>query len=150
MPRISPISSANSTGKPPACQNSHRSIGLTKSAMTTLQAAHLSRQLEEIKLMDSLYKPGGLLLATQADTTQPLQIERAFVKRAELRQVRFYDLHHTCAAVCYSARTSTPSSSRRCWDTPLLSASPGHLLVFLHVQCTSVGCCMVAAQNYAN
>ena len=100
--------------------------------------------------MDSLYKPGGLLLATQADTTQPLQIERAFVKRAELRPVRFYDLHHTCAAVCYSARTSTPSSSRRCWDTPLLSASPGHLLVFLHVQCTSVGCCMVAAQNYAN
>ena len=105
--------------------------------------------------MDSLYKPGGLLLATQAGTTMnPSNLRdplfKAFLKRAELRPVRFYNLHHTCAAVCYSARTSTPSSSRRCWDTPLLSASPGHLLVFLHVQCTSVGCCMVAAQNYAN
>jgi hypothetical protein len=48
--------------------------------VTTLQAAHLSRQLEEIKLVDSLYKPGGLLFATQADTTQPLQIERASVQ----------------------------------------------------------------------
>jgi hypothetical protein len=50
------------------------------SSVTTLQAAHPSRQLEEIKLMDSLYKPGGLLLATQVGTTQPLQIERPSVQ----------------------------------------------------------------------
>jgi hypothetical protein len=39
------------------------------SAVTTLQAAHIFRQLEEIKLMDSLCKPGGFLFATEAGTT---------------------------------------------------------------------------------
>ena len=43
-------------------------------------AAHLSRQLEKIKRMDSLYKPGGFLYAAQAGTTQLLQPERLSVQ----------------------------------------------------------------------
>ena len=54
--------------------------------------------------MDSLYKPGRLLFATQAGTTiNPSNLRdplfKALLKRAELRPVRFYNLHHTCAAL---------------------------------------------------
>ena len=46
----------------PKTKKSRRSVELAPAAVAALQA-HLSRQLEEMERMGSLYRPGGLVFA---------------------------------------------------------------------------------------
>jgi integrase len=68
---------------------------------------HLSRQLEEIEYMGSLYQPGGLIFATETGTIiNPSNLRnRSFkplLKGAGLPPIRFHDLRHTCATLLLS------------------------------------------------
>jgi integrase len=90
----------------PKTKNSRRTIRLTKATASALQA-HLSRQLEEMEEIGSLYQPGGLIFATGAGTIiNPSNLRnRSFgplLKRAGLPQIRFHDLRHTCATLLLS------------------------------------------------
>jgi integrase len=87
----------------PKTSKSRRTIRLTTNAVTALRA-HLSRQLEEMERMGSLYQPGGLIFARETGrriTPSNLR-NRSFkplLERAKLRQIRFHDLRHTCATL---------------------------------------------------
>ncbi len=90
----------------PKTKNSRRTIRLTKGTISALQA-HLSRHLEEIEEMGSLYQPGGLIFATELGTIiNPSNLRnRSFkplLKRSGLPQIRFHDLRHTCATLLLS------------------------------------------------
>ena len=90
----------------PKTKNSRRTIRLTKGAISALKA-HLSRQLEEMERMGSLYQPGGLIFATEGGTiVNPSNLRnRSFkplLKRADLQPIRFHDLRHTCATLLLS------------------------------------------------
>jgi integrase len=87
----------------PKTKNSRRTIRLTTGAVDALRA-HLSRQLEEIEEMGSLYQPGGLIFATEAGTIiNPSNLRnRSFkplLERAGLPPILFHDLRHTCATL---------------------------------------------------
>lgn len=82
---------------------SRRSVSLTETAIETLQA-HLARQLEEIDRVGPLYQDGGLVFATERDTTvNPSNLRRRsftpLLERAKLPGIRFHDLRHTCATL---------------------------------------------------
>jgi integrase len=90
----------------PKTKKSRRSVGLTERAVEALQA-HLSRQLEVMKRMGSLYRPGGLVFANETGgIINPSNLRnRSFkplLKRARLPDIRFHDLRHTCATLLLS------------------------------------------------
>ena len=90
----------------PKTSKSRRTIRLTTSAVTALRA-HLSRQLEEIERMGSLYEPGGLIFATETGTIinpSNLRIRyfKPLLKKAGVPPIRFHDLRHTCATLLLS------------------------------------------------
>lgn len=93
------------TGEPKT-KNSRRVIRLTAAAVEALRG-HLSRQLEEMEEMGSLYRPGGLVFATEAGTIiNPSNLRnrslKPLLKAAGLRPARFHDLRHTCATLLLS------------------------------------------------
>lgn len=90
----------------PKTKKSRRTIRLTAAAIDALKA-HLSRQMEEMEYMGSLYQPGGLVFATEAGTLfNPSNLRNRslapLLKAAKLRPVRFHDLRHTCATLLLS------------------------------------------------
>lgn len=90
----------------PKTSKSRRTIRLTASAVTALRA-HLSRQLEEMERLSSLYQPGGLIFATETGSIiNPSNLRnRSFkplLKKAGLPPIRFHDLRHTCATLLLS------------------------------------------------
>jgi integrase len=91
----------------PKTKKSRRSVNLTPTAVETLQY-HLSRQLEEMERMGSLYRPGGLVFANElGGIINPSNLRnRSFarlLKRAGLSPTtRFHDLRHTCATLLLS------------------------------------------------
>jgi integrase len=91
----------------PKTKKSRRSIELTPTAIETLRT-HLSRQLEEMERMGSLYRPGGLVFANEiGGIINPSNLRnRSFarlLKRAGLPpSTRFHDLRHTCATLLLS------------------------------------------------
>ena len=91
----------------PKTKKSRRSVELTPAAVEALQA-HLSRQLEEMDRMGSLYRPGGLVFANEiGGLINPSNLRnRSFarlLKHAGLpADTRFHDLRHTCATLLLS------------------------------------------------
>jgi integrase len=92
---------------PPKTNNSRRSVGLTADAVQALRA-HLSRQLQAMERMGSLYRPGGLVFANESGgiINRSNLRNRSFarlLKRADLPpDTRFHDLRHTCATLLLS------------------------------------------------
>ena len=87
----------------PKTASSRRSVKLTATAAAALRE-HLSRQLEEIDRVGSLYNDAGLVFATEKGTpVNPTNLrKRSFaplLERSNLRMIRFQDLRHTCATL---------------------------------------------------
>jgi integrase len=90
----------------PKTKKSRRTIRLTAGAATALEV-HISRQLEGMERMGSLYQPGGLVFATTTGTIiNPSNLRnrlfKPLLKHAKLRPIRFHDLRHTCATLLLS------------------------------------------------
>ena len=92
---------------PPKTKNSRRTVGgLTDGAVEALRG-HLTRQLEEMETVGSLYRPGGPVFANEVGgIVNPFNLRnrslKALLKRAELPAIRFHDLRHTCATLLLS------------------------------------------------
>lgn len=85
---------------------SRRTISLTDAAVTALRE-HLQRQVEEMERLGDLYTDHGLVFTTEAGTLiNPTNLrKRSFaklLKHANLPQIRFHDLRHTCATLLFS------------------------------------------------
>ena len=85
---------------------SRRTVTLSETALEALRS-HLTRQLEEIDRVGSLWQENGLVFATQIGT--PLNrhnlARRSFkplLEAAGLARIRFHDLRHTCATILLS------------------------------------------------
>lgn len=90
----------------PKTAKSRRTIRLTPNAVSSLRT-HLSRQLEEMERVSSLYQPGGLIFATETGTIiNPSNLRNRSFKpllvAAGLPPIRFHDLRHTCATLLLS------------------------------------------------
>jgi integrase len=80
-----------------------RTVTLSETALEALKS-HLTRQLEEIDRMGSMWRENGLVFVTEIGT--PLNrhnlTQRSFMPllaNAGLPQIRFHDLRHTCATL---------------------------------------------------
>jgi integrase len=87
----------------PKTKGSCRTVRLTQSTVNALRS-HLERQLGEIDRAGSLWRENGLIFASE--TGDPLARRnvtthrfKPLLKRAELPQIRFHDLRHTCATL---------------------------------------------------
>ncbi len=85
---------------------SRRTVKLSQTAVEALNG-HLTRQLEEIDRVGSLWQENGLVFASKIGT--PLNrhnlTQRSFkplLRRAGLPEIRFHDLRHTCATILLS------------------------------------------------
>jgi len=83
-----------------------RSIILTKGAVESLRN-HRKRQIEERLKSGSLWEDNGLIFASETGMplTQDMVDRRSFkplLKRAQLDDVRFHDLRHTCDTLLLS------------------------------------------------
>ena len=85
---------------------SRRTVTLSETAQEALRE-HLTRQLGEIDHVGSLWQENGLVFASQIGT--PLNrhnlTQRSFrplLANADLPQIRFHDLRHTCATILLS------------------------------------------------
>jgi integrase len=90
----------------PKTKGSRRVIRLTATAVDALRD-HLSRQLEEMERMGTLYQPGGLVFTTKTGTIiNPSNLRnrsfRVLLRAAGLHYIRFHDLRHTCATLLLS------------------------------------------------
>jgi len=87
----------------PKTKGSRRTVKLSQMALEALRS-HLARQLEEIDRVGSLWRENGLIFASEMG--KPLDRRditthrfKPLLKRAELPQIRFHDLRHTCATL---------------------------------------------------
>jgi integrase len=100
---------------PPKTKNSRRTVMLTENAVEALRS-HLTRQLEEMERIGSLYRPGGLVFANElGGIINPSNLRnrslKALLKRAGLPPVRFHDLRHTCATLMLSQNVNPKVAS---------------------------------------
>jgi integrase len=87
----------------PKTKGSRRSVKLTQGASDALRS-HLTRQLQEIDRVGSLWRENGLVFASE--TGEPLDRRyltsrrfKVLLKSAGLPAIRFHDLRHTCATL---------------------------------------------------
>lgn len=85
---------------------SRRTVKLSETALNALRS-HLTRQLEEIDRVGSMWQVNDLVFATEVGT--PLNRHnltqhsfRLLLAKAGLTQMRFHDLRHTCATILLS------------------------------------------------
>jgi integrase len=93
---------------PPKTQSSRRAVGgLTADGAVEALREHLTRQLEEMERMGSLYRPGGLIFANEVGgIVNPSNLRnrslKTLLERAVLPAIHFHDLRHTCATLLLS------------------------------------------------
>jgi integrase len=87
----------------PKTKGSRRSVKVTQGALDALRS-HLKRQLQEIDRARSLWRENGLVFASE--TGEPVNRHhltsrrfKALLTRAQLPEIRFHDLRHTCATL---------------------------------------------------
>jgi len=89
----------------PKTKNSRRTVRLTLQAVEALRR-HLTSQMEDIERLGDLYDDQGLVFAgNNGGVINPSNLrQRSFkplLKRAELPQITFNDLRHTCASLLF-------------------------------------------------
>ena len=94
----------------PKTKSSRRSVKLTQGAMDALRS-HLKGQLQEIDRAGSLWQENGLVFASEIGEfldRRYLTSRRfkALLKRAQLPEIRFHDLRHTCATLLLSSNVN--------------------------------------------
>ena len=94
----------------PKTKSSRRSVKLTQGAMDALRS-HLKGQLQEIDGAGSLWQENGLVFASEIGEfldRRYLTSHRfkALLKRAQLPEIRFHDLRHTCATLLLSSNVN--------------------------------------------
>ena len=90
-------------------------LRLTEGAVEALRE-HLTRQLEEMERVGSLYRPAGLVFANEVGgIINPSNLRnrslKALLKRAGLPPIRFHDLRHTCATLMFSQNVNPKVAS---------------------------------------
>jgi integrase len=94
----------------PKTKGSRRSVKLTQGAVDALRS-HLKGQLQEIDRAGSLWQENGLMFASEIGEfldRRYLTSRRfkALLKRAQLPEIRFHDLRHTCATLLLSSNVN--------------------------------------------
>jgi integrase len=87
----------------PKTKKSRRTVKLTGAAVEALRK-HLSRQMEDMERLGDLYRDQELVFASgSGGILNPSNLrQRSFnklLKKAELPEIRFHDLRHTCATL---------------------------------------------------
>jgi len=99
----------------PKTKGSRRTERLSQTGLQALRS-HLTRQLEEIDRVGSLWRENGLIFASEVG--EPLDRRdlttrrfKPLLKRAGLPQIRFHDLRHTCATLLLSKNVNPQTVS---------------------------------------